>query len=126
AIIGEDGLCYIDIDDIFGETVNTNVEYHVYYGKCGKGDIYTKEKHPNFFIVEGTPGLRFSWELKAKREGYENNRLEEPCTIGDIETLNIDKLLEDELKNEDVKALEEIINEELNFKLEDYILERGV
>ena len=30
-----------------------------------------------FFIVSGTPRVKFGWELKAKQSGYEQNRLDE-------------------------------------------------
>ncbi|NME66327.1 hypothetical protein HF846_17275, partial [Clostridium cadaveris] len=30
----------------------------------------------NYFIVEGTPGLLFGGEIKAKRKGFETDRLE--------------------------------------------------
>ena len=30
-----------------------------------------------FFVVKGTPGLRFSWEIKAKQKDYETERLED-------------------------------------------------
>src|SRR5699024_8927682 len=69
--LGEDGLLYVYIDDIFDETVNTFMNYHITYGKCGPGEIYTYKKYPHYFIVKGEPGLEFTWELKAKRDGYE-------------------------------------------------------
>ena len=37
--IGEDGLCYVSIDDVFMETVNTKCNYQVFLTKYGKGDI---------------------------------------------------------------------------------------
>ena len=74
--IGEDGLCYVSIDDVFMETVNTKCNYQVFLTKYGKGDIWVKERTENYFIVEGTPGLLFGGEIKAKRKGYETDRLE--------------------------------------------------
>ncbi|NME64665.1 hypothetical protein HF846_08640 [Clostridium cadaveris] len=74
--IGEDGLCYVSIDDVFMEVINTKCNYQVFLTKYGKGDIWVKERTENYFIVEGTPGLLFGGEIKAKRKGYETDRLE--------------------------------------------------
>ena len=74
-VISEDGYCYIDLDPIFIETVNMNVKYYVFLQKEGEGDVYVKEKTPQYFVVSGTPGLRFSWEIKAKQIDYDSDRL---------------------------------------------------
>ena len=75
-IIGEDGLCYITIEDIFSEVVNTKHIYQVFLQKYGNGDVWIKDRKENYFIVEGTPNTSFAWEIKAKRRGYESNRME--------------------------------------------------
>lgn len=74
--IGEDGLCYISIDDVFMEVINTKCKYEVFLQKYGPGDVWVKERKENYFIIEGTPGLLFGWEIKAKRKGFETDRLE--------------------------------------------------
>lgn len=74
--ISEDGKCYIDIEDILKEMINTGMQYYVFLQKRGEGDLYVSECSPDYFIVTGTPGLKFSWELKAKQKGYEYNRYE--------------------------------------------------
>lgn len=74
--IGKDGLCYISIDDVFMEVINTKCKYEVFLQKYGPGDVWVKERKENYFIIEGTPGLLFGWELKAKRKGFETDRLE--------------------------------------------------
>ena len=75
AILNEDGQCIISIDPILLETVNTSCEYCVFLQKEGQGDLWVKEKSKDYFIIEGTPNLKFSWELKAKQLNYENDRL---------------------------------------------------
>ena len=75
--IGEDGLCYVEIDDIFTETARADLAYQVFLQKCGEGDLWVDSKAPTHFIVRGTPGLRFDWELKAKQLGFETLRLED-------------------------------------------------
>ena len=75
-IIDEDGLGYVDIDDIFSETIADRVEYQVFLQKEGEGDCWISEKAPRYFVVQGTPGLKVAWELKAKQKEFINTRLE--------------------------------------------------
>src|SRR5699024_10568661 len=110
--IAEDGLCYIYIDDIFDESISTKVQYHVLLQKCGQGDIWVKKRYENYFVVEGTPGLNFSWELKAKRDGYEYDRLESPINIED-EEFDLDFLLKDEEEKQAKEELKNMIDYEL-------------
>ena len=74
------GVCVISFDDIFFETVNTHMEYQVFLQKEGEGDLWVAEKGPGAFVVRGTPGLKFSWEVKLRQRDCEYLRLE------DIET----------------------------------------
>ena len=69
------GSCMIGMDPIFAETVNTEVEYHVFLTKYGVGDIYVSERTPTYFLVKGTEGLEFSWEIKAVQKGNESKRM---------------------------------------------------
>lgn len=75
-VTDEDGICIIDLDDIFSETICATIEYQVFLQKEGRGDIWVAEKHQNYFMVEGTPNLKFAWEIKAKQKDYEYERLE--------------------------------------------------
>ena len=76
ALLDEEGICYVDIDDIFTETIAGKSEYQVFLQKEGDGDCWIKEKHARYFVIEGTPHLKVAWELKAKQRDYENIRLE--------------------------------------------------
>lgn len=76
SVIDEEGLCYIDLDDIFSETITARVEYQVFLQKEGEGDCWITEKNPRYFVISGTPGLKVAWELKAKQRDYELIRLE--------------------------------------------------
>ncbi len=76
ATLDENGTCYIFVDDIFLETVNTNCQYQVFLQKYGAGDAWVEERHPAYLLVKGTPNLRFGWELKARQCGFESERLE--------------------------------------------------
>lgn len=76
ATLDGNGICYIFIDDVLLEAINTDCQYQVFLQKYGKGDIWIRERKNNYFIVAGTPNLRFAWELKARQRGYETERLE--------------------------------------------------
>lgn len=73
--IAEDGKCYVWLDRVFAETITTN-SYQVFLQKCGEGDCWVSERKPNYFVVEGTAGLNFCWELKAKQSDFDQRRLE--------------------------------------------------
>ncbi len=74
--IGADGECVVGMDPIFVDLVNTRTDYIVQLNQEGAGELYTAEKHPAFFVIKGTPGMRFSWEVKAKRRHYDMKRLD--------------------------------------------------
>lgn len=74
-VIGEDGNCYISIDPIFAETITTS-QYQVFLQKYGDGDCYVAQRQAAYFIVKGTPGLSFGWELKAKQKDFDQMRME--------------------------------------------------
>lgn len=75
-VIGDDGTVLISLDDSFYETVNTKSEYYVFLQKEGEGDLWVQNKQNTYFIVQGTPGLRFAWEAKARQKDFEYDRLE--------------------------------------------------
>lgn len=75
--LDENGICYVEIDDIFLETVRCDIEYFVFLQKEGEGDIWVDAKEETFFVVKGTPGISFVWELKAVQKTYETQRLDE-------------------------------------------------
>ena len=74
-IIEEDGLCHIAIDPILLETISTK-NYYVFLQKEGDGECFVKEKTLSYFVIQGSPGLSFSWEIKAKQIDNLNKRLE--------------------------------------------------
>ena len=74
ATISDDGTCLIDLDDIFQESINAEITYYVFLQKESDGDCWVKEKAPTHFVVKGTPGLEFSFEIKAMQTNYEHMR----------------------------------------------------
>lgn len=79
--IDETGKCYIFIDDIFAETIDTDCTYQVFLQSYGQGECYVTERTSSYFIVEGTENLSFGWEIKAIQKDFDTIRLEELQTI---------------------------------------------
>lgn len=75
-VIAEDGLCYVYIDAVFAETVALN-DYQAFLQRYGEGDCYVIERKSGYFVVKGTVGLKFGWEIKAKQADYTQLRLDE-------------------------------------------------
>lgn len=113
--INEEGVCYVDIDDVFLECVNTDAQYHV-FTQIYNGKITSIERYKTYFIVKGEQNTEFSWELKAKRKGYEINRLDLP----DIETQG-DEIDIFSFENQ-IETDEEDLMKELTFELENLLL----
>lgn len=110
-IIDESGDCFVYIDPIFAETVNTNkCNYHVFLTAYGDGNLYVSKLQSDYFIVSGTKGLRFSWEIKAKQKDFESLRLEENIQV-EQDFDKSDDLLSD-IENWTNSIFEEALNHE--------------
>lgn len=113
--ISQDGECVVSICDIFSECVNTDIEYHV-FTQIYNGVITSIDRQKTYFTVYGTPGTEFSWELKAKRRGYEYYRLEQTGIDPVVDTANFD---DDVCDN---KVVTDLLEGELTYSLDDYLL----
>jgi hypothetical protein len=74
------GVAHVTLDHTFAETVNANVDYHVFLtpnGDC-KG-LYIASKGPEGFEVRelggGKSSIAFDYRIMAKRRGHEAERL---------------------------------------------------
>ncbi|EJO5346376.1 phage tail protein [Clostridium botulinum] len=87
--VSEDGIAYIEIEDMVTQIMNTDIPYHVTYTEIVPEMITDEEIRqrsplrlvkttPTYFVLKGEPGAQFTWELKAKRIGYENVRADSP------------------------------------------------
>ena len=85
-VIDETGVCYVFLDPVFAETIST-LNYQVFLQKYGRGDCFVCERKPDYFVVQGEPGLAFGWELKAKQKDFSQLRLERERLDPD-ETIN--------------------------------------
>lgn len=112
------GECVIHIDEILQECINTKVNYHV-FTQVYNGNIAGIERFENYFIVRGNEGTEFSWELKAKRLGYEYSRLESPSNnYSDI--VNLEETIVEGVK--EVTDTNKLIEDELDYDLADLLL----
>lgn len=82
-VIAEDGKCYVWTESIFKETI-ADGSYQVFLQKYGEGECYVSERKNDYFVVEGTAGLSFGWEIKARQNGYDSYRLEANRDIPEI------------------------------------------
>ena len=88
------GQAVVSLEPIFGQAVNTGIEYHVFL--TPKGDcrgLYVAEESPTSFVVRelgsGSSSVAFDYRIMAKRKGYENIRLADKTKqIGEQETRN--------------------------------------
>lgn len=66
----------IKLDPLFMETVNTEIPYHVFVSSYSDSYVWVEQMNKDSFVVKSSkPNAEFSWEIKAKRLGYEDNRL---------------------------------------------------
>jgi hypothetical protein len=75
------GSVTIQLDDIFTQTVNTKLPYHIFITPYGESKpLYVTNKTANSFTVvesgSGNSSIEFSYRIVAKRLGYEGTRLE--------------------------------------------------
>ena len=72
-----DGVCEIWLDDVFSETIDTEVKYQVFLQMYSEGTLRVTERNSMFFRVKGSPNASFGWEVKAVQKDYDTMRLEE-------------------------------------------------
>ena len=95
-VISESGDCYIWFDAVFAKTIDTK-GYQVFLQPYGRGECYVKERSGAYFVVCGTPGLAFGWEVKAKQVDYEQLRLEKTDVRIEPETKDYTKMANDHI-----------------------------
>lgn len=118
SVISDDGTCIIDIDDIFQESANVGIKYYVFLQREGEGDCWVAEKEQNYFVVKGTPGLKFSFEIKARQIEYEHMRFTDPGDTAYTDARDIE-IPEPDYESEGTEVSEpdyesELINDRLN------------
>jgi hypothetical protein len=122
--INDDGECVVYIDEIFKECINTDIAYHV-FTQVYNGKITGIERYKDYFIVYGEPNTSFSWEIKAKRIGYEHYRLEQPTRFeaDDLDPYNFDLELIERRETDEDKKLTKMYDDILSLDLSKILLE---
>lgn len=106
--LNESGEDLVPIDDILLETINSGIEYQVFLQKEGSGDIWVESKMPLYFVVKGTPELKYSWEIKAVQRDYEHIRWDDMTVIAlDTDLVEYDTYMIN-LQEEDLKDMDEM------------------
>ena len=83
AVTDNNSEIIIPIEKIFGETVRTDLPYHVFVSSYSDAYLWVTDRTETSFIVHSSkPNANFSYEIKAKRRGYEQDRLEIIDNIG--------------------------------------------
>lgn len=96
-VISETGDCYIWFDSVFAKTIESK-GYQVFLQPYGRGELFVKDRCGAYFVVEGTPGLAFGWEVKAKQTDYDQLRLERTDIRKEPGNADYAKMADDHLK----------------------------
>lgn len=104
-VISDDGFCYVKIDPTFQETISTS-QYQVFLQAYGDGKCYVRERKNSYFVVAGTPGMEFGWELKGKQIDYTQLRLDRRADEYDLDTVT-------NYGDEAIEHIQEINNERI-------------
>lgn len=74
------GEALVAIEEVFAATVNLTEDYHVFLTPLGDCGLYVAAKMPSSFTVRAlgaaTCNITFDYRIVARRQGYENLRLE--------------------------------------------------
>jgi hypothetical protein len=86
----KDGAVTVSIDSLFAQTVNLNIDYHVFLTPLGDcNGLYVTNKTATGFEVRelggGGSNINFDYRIVARRSGYENTRLESAETLSNTE-----------------------------------------
>lgn len=62
----EDGECVIQLSNTM-RTLADSEMYQVFLQAYGEGNVYVSERQPTYFVVKGTEGLSFGYEIKIRK-----------------------------------------------------------
>lgn len=76
AITQDSCQVWVPIEELFSDTVNTDIPYEVFLQVYENAKVWVTDfKSDAFLVCSDRPFVRFVWEIKAKRRGFENDRL---------------------------------------------------
>jgi len=73
-ITDDKGSITIYFDPTWLEVTSTDNEYYLFLQTCGQGELWVSERNESYFKVQGTPRLKFMWNVKARQKGFEIER----------------------------------------------------
>lgn len=75
--IDNTGVCYITIDPVFVETIDTHKAPTVFLTCYGEGKIWYDEENSTIecLVIRGDQGLKFAWEARYAQIGLDTERL---------------------------------------------------
>lgn len=89
-VTDHEGKAWVSIEKIFSDTVNLDIPYEVFLQVYDNARVWVSDFRSGAFLVcSDQPNIRFAWELKAKRIGYENERL---VLIEEIENEKVEQI----------------------------------
>ena len=95
---------WVPIEKIFSDTVNLDIPYEVFLQVYDEARVWVSDFRSDAFLVSSDrPNIRFAWELKAKRLGYERNRLDKH----DQGNKEIEQIWGPEKYKEDLRGVDE-------------------
>ncbi|MGL4571975.1 MAG: alanine-zipper protein [Clostridium sp.] len=116
-VTNEECICYVYIDPIMRQTVNTDVDYKVFLENTNEDlavIVRVIDKTSNYFKVKSNkPNATFDFELKARRRGHENKRLTRLNEEVIIPNAKAEEKFIYQSKNKSFESLE---IDEMNFK----------
>lgn len=74
-IIDDSGKTVIEFEDIFSETIETDIPYQVFITPTSELNCRCIKKERGRFTMSGDPGATFDYMICAKQKGYANVRL---------------------------------------------------
>lgn len=75
-VTDESGRALIHIDALFNQIINTDYDYQVFVSSYSNAIVWVEERgKASFEIHSNISNAKFAWEIKAKRRGYETDRL---------------------------------------------------
>lgn len=134
-VTDDNGICIVYVDDIFGETIDSNIKYQVFVQPYGDRHIYVDSREDNYFVVKGEPCTSFAWEIKAvqidgnlhRTETFDKNTVEidsMSILMEYVDTANdhTEEMIEDEMVKglvNDFSYIDTLIDDMLNNLMED-------
>jgi hypothetical protein len=128
------GRTTVDIDPLFGQTINANLTYHVFLtpgGECNGLSVINKSA-TSFEVRElqaGNSNVAFSYRIVAKRKGYEDIRLAKlggpnPDEVAAQQAVHLAEMEQERERMEQEQAIMAIQSEEETAKISEQRLKR--